>query len=94
MNFLQSEPRFEVASDKVTLRKDIGSALDPGEASVIQVALDKKISIVAIDELVGRRIARLNGLTTTGSLGMMIRAIHEGHAIDLQAQEALRLIEK
>jgi predicted nucleic acid-binding protein len=53
--------------------------LDFGESSVIQTALDRNVKTVCIDEAVGRRIARLNGLTLTGSLGIMIRAKREGH---------------
>ncbi|WP_420208837.1 DUF3368 domain-containing protein [Candidatus Electronema sp. JC] len=57
------------------------NSLDLGESSVIQTALDKNIQTVCIDEAVGRRIARLNGLTLTGSLGIMIRAKREGQAV-------------
>jgi len=38
------------------------SALDPGEASVVALATSERIPTVAIDETVGRRIARLHGL--------------------------------
>jgi predicted nucleic acid-binding protein len=55
------------------------NSLDLGESSVIQTALDNTIQTVCIDETVGRRIARLNGLKLTGSLGIMIRAKREGH---------------
>jgi len=56
-------------------------ALDIGEASVIQLALHKNISTVCIDEAVGRRVARLNGLKLTGSVGILIRAKKEGFPI-------------
>lgn len=54
------------------------NVLDNGEASVIQMALDKQISAVCIDEAAGRRIARLAGLLITGSIGILIRAKNEG----------------
>ena len=54
------------------------NALDLGEASVIQLALDENIQTVCIDENMGRRIARLNGLDLTGSIGVLIRAKHDG----------------
>lgn len=54
------------------------NALDLGEASVIQLALDENISTVCIDESMGRRIARLNGLKLTGSIGVLIRAKQNG----------------
>lgn len=60
------------------------NSLDLGESSVIQTALDRNIQTVCIDEAVGRRIARLNGLTLTGSLGIMIRAKREGQAVLLR----------
>lgn len=37
-----------------------------------------KISVVCIDEAVGRRVARLNSLKLTGSTGILIRAKKEG----------------
>ena len=76
------------------------NSLDSGESSVIQTALDENIQTVCIDETVGRRIARLNGLTLTGSLGIMIRAKKEGHsfvlknAIDTMQAQGIRLSEQ
>ena len=52
--------------------------LDLGEASVIHAALAHHIPTIAIDEKAGRRIARLNGLKVTGSLGILIRAKKQG----------------
>ena len=50
------------------------NTLDLGEASVIQLAIDEQIPVVCIDEVLGRRIARLNNLRLTGSIGILIRA--------------------
>jgi predicted nucleic acid-binding protein len=50
------------------------NSLDRGEASVIQTALDRHILLVAIDEVVGRRAARLAGLSVTGSIGILLKA--------------------
>jgi predicted nucleic acid-binding protein len=50
------------------------NTLDRGEASVIQTAMDQSITLVAIDEVVGRRVARLTGLEVTGSIGILIKA--------------------
>lgn len=52
--------------------------LDLGEASVIHAAICHDIPTVAIDEKAGRRIARLNGLKVTGSLGILIKAKKQG----------------
>jgi len=46
-----------------------------------QLALQKNISVVCIDEAVGRRVARLNGLKLTGSIGILILAKKEGFPI-------------
>lgn len=58
--------------------------LDRGEAAVIQLALDHAVSTVCIDEAAGRRIARLNNLTVTGSIGVLLRALREGHTFSMQ----------
>jgi len=55
------------------------NTLDIGEASVIQFALDNKIELVCIDESAGRRVARLNELKLTGSIGILLKAKSEGH---------------
>ncbi len=50
------------------------AALDPGEAAVIQLATERGISLVAIDEWKGRRAALAAGLSVTGSLGLLAKA--------------------
>ncbi len=60
------------------------NSLDPGESSVIQVALNEKIPVVCIDESAGRRVARLSGLSVTGSLGILVRAKREGLPIKIE----------
>jgi predicted nucleic acid-binding protein len=49
-------------------------ALDAGEAAVIQLALERGIGTVCIDEWRGRRAAATAGLSVTGSLGLLGRA--------------------
>jgi predicted nucleic acid-binding protein len=48
--------------------------LDRGEAAAIQLALEHRIAIVAIDERKGRRVAVVVGLHVTGTLGLLGRA--------------------
>lgn len=73
------------------------NSLDLGEASVIQLALNLGISTVCIDEVVGRRIARLNSLKVTGSIGILLRAKQEGYdfsmreVIDRMVNRGIRL---
>lgn len=80
-----NDANFLIKLDKPTIIQPyLRNSLDLGECSVIQTALDEKIQTVCIDEAVGRRIARLNGLTVTGSLGIMIRAKKEGNSFRLR----------
>lgn len=67
-----------------TIGTFLRNSLDTGEASVIQTALDLGISTVCIDEAVGRRIARLNALSVTGSIGILLRAKQGGAAISIR----------
>lgn len=66
-------------SNPVVLSPLLSRGLDRGEASVIQTALNEHVELVAIDEPVGRRLARLHGLTLTGSIGILLRAKREQH---------------
>jgi len=59
----------------------LSNALDKGESAVIQTALEYRIDTVCMDELAGRRIARLNNLSTTGSVGVCLLAQEKGHKI-------------
>ena len=78
---------IEKRSNPLTITPFLGNSLDLGEASVIQLALDEKIHTVCIDESMGRRIARLNGLKLTGSIGVLIRAKQDG--FDFSMREAI-----
>jgi len=64
--------------EKLTISPLLRNMLDIGEASVIQYAIDNQIPLVCIDETAGRRIARLNELKLTGSIGIVLRAKTEG----------------
>ena len=60
------------------------NSLDLGEAAVIQLAINENIQTVCIDEAAGRRIARLSGLSITGSIGILLRAKKEGYPVCVQ----------
>jgi predicted nucleic acid-binding protein len=60
------------------------NSLDLGEAAVIQLALNQGINTVCIDETVGRRIARLNGLTLTGSIGILLKAKQQNPSLSIK----------
>ncbi len=55
--------------------------LGSGEAAVIQSALDDDLPLVVIDEVRGRRAARLAGLTVIGSLGILVE-LHRAKLLD------------
>src|SRR5262249_22980101 len=50
------------------------AALAPGEAAVIQLALEEGVGVVCLDERRGRRAATAVGLRVTGTLGLLGRA--------------------
>jgi predicted nucleic acid-binding protein len=59
------------------------NSLDLGEAAVIQLAINENIQTVCIDEAAGRRVARLSGLSLTGTIGILLRAKKEGYPISV-----------
>ncbi len=74
------EAEFLIKIDKpIEISPLLKNMLDVGEASVIQYALYNQIKLVCIDESAGRRVARLNELRLTGSIGVLLRAKSEGY---------------
>ncbi len=53
---------------------DLGS----GEAEAIALAVANPGSLLILDDSLGRRIARLNGVAFTGTLGVLVKAKIEG----------------
>jgi predicted nucleic acid-binding protein len=66
----------QVLPDKtlVPVVVDLGS----GEAEAIALALSYPGSLLILDGRLGRRIARLSGVTCTGTLGLLVRAKQAG----------------
>lgn len=52
--------------------------LGAGEAEAIALALAFPESLLILDDQLGRRIARLSGLTVTGTLGVLVKAKQAG----------------
>jgi predicted nucleic acid-binding protein len=67
--------------------------LDEGEAAAIALALEARVSLVAIDERRGRLVARDAGLAVTGTLGLLLRAKRLGF-IDLVAPRLTAMRQK
>jgi len=64
---------IEKPEENIKIEPLLLNLLDRGEAAVIQTAINKNIKLVCIDDAVGRRVARLNNLEITGSLGIILR---------------------
>jgi len=52
--------------------------LGAGEAEAIALAVANPESLLILDDSLGRRIARLNGVTFTGTLGVLVKAKKAG----------------
>lgn len=74
---------LEIKSIPLILKPYLQNSLDRGEAAVIQTALQENVPLVCIDELMGRRIARLSGLQLTGSIGILLKAISKGYPLSI-----------
>lgn len=75
----------EFISEATPLPALLAAELDAGEASVIQTAITREIPLVAIDEKQGRRMARLNQLRVTGSIGILMKGRRVGCVEDVLA---------
>ena len=75
---------LDCQTSEVVVSSYLANTLDRGEAAVIQTALDLNIPLVCIDEAVGRRVARLSGLTLTGSIGVLLKAKQLGYDVSMQ----------
>lgn len=74
---------LEYQTSEVVTSSYLANTLDRGEAATIQTALNLNISLVCIDEAVGRRVARLSGLTLTGSIGVLLKAKQLGYDVSM-----------
>lgn len=54
-------------------------ALDAGEAGAIALAVERQASLLLMDEVDGRKVARHHGLRMTGTLGVLLEAKRAGH---------------
>lgn len=59
--------------------------LGPGEAEVIALGLEHPGSLVILDDQLARRVAALNSLTYTGTLGVLVKAKRAGHRKHIQS---------
>ena len=72
------------------LPADLALGLHIGEAETLALALEKKATLVLLDESAARRKAHQLGLTHTGVLGVLLKARQTGRIHSLR-EEILRL---
>ncbi len=77
-------PCMTIWSRDILVPPWLSATLDKGEASVIGLAMEQRWTEVAVDEAVGRSVARTCGLRLTGSLGILIRAKRKGYPVTLK----------
>lgn len=82
---VQAAPWCEVRLPRSGNANPFLSRLGAGEAAVIQTALDEGQPLVVIDEVRGRRAARLAGLNVIGSLGLLVELHHAGRLPSVNA---------
>ena len=88
----QAPPWLDVRSDPDTGASDEGrgSKLDRGERAVIALALAVKADLVLMDDQAGVTVARRQGLTATGTLGVLDIAARRGLVDLAEAFERLK----
>jgi predicted nucleic acid-binding protein len=69
----------EIVSLQSNLHKGLSTVLDPGEATSIALAAEHDNSLLIIDEVKGRKVAREMGVQITGTLGVLIAAKEKGY---------------
>jgi predicted nucleic acid-binding protein len=74
---------LDCQTSEVAVSSYLANTLDRGEAATIQTALNLNIPLVCVDEVVGRRVARLSGLTLTGSIGVLLKAKQQGYEVSM-----------
>ena len=74
---------LEISRSPIMLPPYLQNSLDRGEASVIQTAMQEGIALVCIDEVAGRRVARLSKLNLTGSIGILLKAKSMGYPLSI-----------
>jgi predicted nucleic acid-binding protein len=60
------------------------AVLDPGEREAIQLAKEEHADLLLMDEEVGTRLARRQGLAVIGTLGILVQAAQYG-LVDINA---------
>jgi predicted nucleic acid-binding protein len=76
--FVRQMPEW-IAVRQIRLAPDPTLAgLDSGERDAIQLAKEERADLLLMDERMGVRLARRQGLTVIGTLGVLVRAAQQG----------------
>ncbi len=65
--------------------QDLKFRLDDGEAEAIALAIEINCDLLLMDERIGTKIARSEGLRTVGLVGLLIKAKHDGFVPDVRS---------
>ncbi len=67
----------------IELNKALNTVLDEGEAEAIVLALQEAVDWILIDDYEAREFARIYGLKITGTIGVLLKAKHNGKISNL-----------
>jgi predicted nucleic acid-binding protein len=81
--WLAQVPSWLVVRDVASEVDPALTRLDPGERQAIQLARQEHADLLLMDEKLGVRIAREQGLAVTGTLGVLVQATRRG-LIDIE----------
>lgn len=72
-------PWINIVEPTSSMYKGLTTVLDLGEATSISLASENDNSLLIIDEVKGRKIARMMGVRITGTLGVLVTAKRKGY---------------
>lgn len=76
--WLTHVPPWLVVRDVASVPDPRLAKLDPGERQAIQLAKQEHADLLLMDEKVGVRVAREQGLAVTGTVGVLLQAARHG----------------
>ncbi|MBI2541848.1 hypothetical protein HYV80_04015 [Candidatus Woesearchaeota archaeon] len=85
-----------IKTEEVEINKELEKQnLGEGEKAAISLAINKKISIVLLDERKARRIAKFYNLNPKGTLGILVDACNNSQITKKELKESIkRLVEE
>lgn len=76
--WLTRVPPWLIVREVASAPDPVLAMLDPGERQAIQLAKEEHADLLLMDEKLGVRIAREQGLAVTGTLGVLLQAARRG----------------